>query len=104
MARKTTLSGAEKALLIWVSGFVALLAGLALWLCCLDIDPVITLPVPVMPSPNALEYYARAGDAVSSVSVVNHGKRYYYTLDDLEQFSRPDSSAAANSSNQQYVI
>ena len=66
-ARK--LSIGEKRLLIAVVVFVALIGGGAIWWEQNNILPDISIPNPVMPNPNALDFYVKAGDQLEAVQL-----------------------------------
>ncbi len=74
-----------------MSFFAALLLGLAWWYYTLEVNPVIAIPAPVLPHPNAREYFVRAGDQVGDVQVTAGHQRYSYGIDELESCFAPDA-------------
>ncbi|HOF88795.1 MAG TPA: hypothetical protein PLZ36_11945 [Armatimonadota bacterium] len=61
MARTNhTLTKGEKALLWWVAAFVAVVIGGGWWWLDRNETPTVSIPAPVMPAPNALDYYTDA--------------------------------------------
>ena len=60
MAKQSTLTKGEKRLLYCVSAFVIISLAVVLWLQYAAIDPVVTIPSPIMPSPNACDFYLKA--------------------------------------------
>ena len=65
----TKLTKSEKWLLIVVTLFVVIVAGSVFWWEQNNILPEIAIPTPVMPNPNALDYYVLAGGQLSKVSL-----------------------------------
>ena len=84
MTTATTLSKTEKLLFIAVCIFAAVLLGIAYWHYTLEINPVISLPVLVLPHPNAREYYTRAGEKIGDLQVTVGGRNCTYGIDELE--------------------
>ena len=86
------LSKGERTLLIAAGIFAALLLAVAYWHYTLEVNPTITLPVamPVLPHPNALEYYTRAESMLGALQLTIDGQHYNYTLDELAAFCRGD--------------
>src|SRR5690349_4922123 len=53
----------EKKLYLFCGGLVACIFAFALWWGNINADPVVNIPTPKMPNPNAWDYYLKAGDA-----------------------------------------
>ncbi len=94
MAKSTGLTPGEKKLLLGCSLFTALLLGIIAWHAGLEINPVITVPAPVMPRPNALDYYLQAGELVDAVKVTDG--RATFGSEALEKFIWPEAPAAGD--------
>ncbi len=48
-----------------VIGFIVVLgAAVGFWLHSINTLPVVNIPTPVMPSPNAYDYFVNAGNAI----------------------------------------
>ena len=74
MAKKSALTKDEKRLLYYVSASVIITLAVVLWLQSLAIDPVVTIPSPKRPNPNAYDYYLKATKFFVSCPVqTSHG-------------------------------
>ncbi len=60
MAKKTALSKGEKLLLFSVLAFLLLIIAVTFWLQGINATPEISIPAPIMPSPNARDSYQQA--------------------------------------------
>ena len=63
------LTKSERRLLIAVVLFVVIVAGSVFWWEQNNILPEIAIPTPVMPTPNAIDYYVKAGDQLGMASL-----------------------------------
>jgi len=64
MALKTTkLDRSETKLVLWSATVSVLFLGLGLGWRSFNADPVVAIPMPTMPSPNAFDFYVKAGQA-----------------------------------------
>ena len=78
---RTSLTNSEKRLLISVGLFVALVLGVMYWWQQSNRLPDLAIPTPVMPNPNALDYFVKAG---SQLSVVPLSAKY--PLEGIHQY------------------
>lgn len=60
MNKKTSLTKAEKRMLFLVSAFVVLITLFTIWWHWSNAMPRVTIPSPIMPNPNARDYYLKA--------------------------------------------
>ncbi|HOF89681.1 MAG TPA: hypothetical protein PLZ36_16490, partial [Armatimonadota bacterium] len=65
-----TLTKGEKALSWWVAVFVAAVLGGWWWWTDINRMPEVAIPDPVMPVPNALDYYLEAGSLLTDQPVI----------------------------------
>ncbi len=65
-----TLTTGEKGLLWWVTAFIAAVLGGWWWWTDINRMPEIAIPEPVMPAPNALDYYLEAGSLLTDQPVI----------------------------------
>ena len=63
MKRQTRFSTGEKRLIVVVLCSMALVVGTGLWRYSLDAEPILHIPSPHLPSPNAYDFYAKAAKA-----------------------------------------
>jgi len=73
LPRKRTPWSRGDRLLMIVLALVVTAAGLGVWFQGRDPMPTLTVPTPAMPSPNALDYYHQAANAVVGSSVISPG-------------------------------
>ena len=85
MAKKSPLSRGEKWMIFWFSAFVVIAAGTAFWLQESNTNPVVSIPTPVMPSPNAQDSYLKALDAFVPYRIPITGGTYPLTFSSLEE-------------------
>lgn len=69
---RAKFSKVERRLLLLTGVCGVLLLGAPLWWRAQSRDPVLTIPTPVMPSPNAFDYYVRAGNAVTESNAIGY--------------------------------
>jgi len=60
LMKKKALSKGEKKLLTAVILFVVMIGGIGYWFYSININPVVSIPTPAMPEPNALNAYLNA--------------------------------------------
>ncbi len=98
--KKERLSRGERTLLIAVSIFATLLLAHAYWHYTLEINPVISLPAPapapVLPHPNARDYYDRACSMLRGLPVTAGRRSYTYGFNELLQFCQGNAQAPVN--------
>lgn len=61
---KLKLTRSEKKLFLVTGCLIALILAAGLWWQWLNADPVVHIPTPQMPNPNAFDFYVKAGDAL----------------------------------------
>ncbi len=85
MAKNSSLSKAEKWLLFYISAFVVIIAVVACWVLEMNATPVVNIPSPVMPNPNARDSYLKAVKAFVPYQIaLSTGKSYPLYFSDLE--------------------
>ena len=94
---KVPWSRGDKFLMLMVGLVLPLSLAAFFWLRALDQNPVVSIPTPTMPSPNARSYYIAATDAIvddSKISYANgrwnpttkpSGDQHFYSLADKEK-------------------
>jgi hypothetical protein len=60
---RAKLKKSEKSLLVGTTGLAVLFAAGAVWWQTINVPPVVNIPTPAMPSPNAFDFYMKAGQA-----------------------------------------
>ncbi len=69
---RAKFSKIERRLLLLTGVCGVLLLGAPLWWRAQNSSPAIVIPMPVMPSPNAFDYYVRAGNAVTNTNAIGY--------------------------------
>jgi len=78
------MSRRAKYLLPWC-GVAAMLLAVGIWGCRQrSVTPAVTIPIPVMPAPNAFDFYVKAAEAIP-VSLPSYSKSTALTPDQIRQ-------------------
>lgn len=70
--RRTKLSKIERRCLLVTCVCGLLLLGAPLWWRLQSGSPTLVIPTPVLPNPNAFDFYVRAGNAISNTSAISN--------------------------------
>ncbi len=84
MAKNTSLSKSEKLLLFYTSAFIVIVLAAMLWLQGMNTNPVVNIPTPVMPSPNARDSYLKALTAFVPYQIPTSRGTYSLTFSTIE--------------------